>query len=218
MAIIWPYSLPPATIAADPVPRNLSPSIAQSGRRQVVSSGAPAWRVSYGKIPVVSVDRVNTWRAIASLVEGSLTPIILPLYRIQQPHGDTGFGEAPHSDNAPFSDGSPYTGGFVDCHLAGNIAVGAVSCTVTYAYGDRLQPGQTFSIDDRAYRVRTVVDSGANQAITFTPPARQLHLAGSRVEIDRPTLRVRLADDAAMLIELENGRYSFPSLDFVEDL
>jgi hypothetical protein len=63
-----------------------------------------------------------------------------------------------------------------------------------------------------------VTSSGANQTITFTPPARQLHVAGSRVEIDRPTLRVRLADDAAMLIELENGRYSFPSLDFVEDL
>ena len=215
--IIWPKTLSPQVITADPIPRNLSSTVSTEGTSQTVSSGAPIWYVVYGNIPVVTEDQINTWRAISALVEGSLTPIVLPLYRFQQPNYEIELSQTTFDDNATFSDGSLFEGNTVDCFLSTEIFSGTITANFNYVYGKKLLPGQTFSIDNRAYRVKKIIsETETTQQIKFTPPARQNHLNGSRVEIDDPKIQVVLENDKAMLLELQLGRWGFPSLSFVE--
>ena len=58
-----------------------------------------------------------------------------------------------------------------------------------------LRPGHFFSIGDRLYRVRTSIESSSRAEVTFTPPLRAAALAGTHVEIDRPTCLMRFATD-----------------------
>jgi hypothetical protein len=217
--LIWPSGfLKPATIQADPVPRPTAASTSMDGRRQYSSSGAPAWIVQYHKIVVLRERGVQTWRAIGALLEGNLSPIAVPLLRIAQPGYETALPVTSHSDGTFFSDGTGYLPSAVEAHLFAGVAAGAATCDINYAYGPKLEPGHTFSISHRAYRVKSVTTAGARQTVTFTPPARENHLPGDRVEIDRPTVRVRLKDPTAMMLDLDPAIVLFPGLTFVEDI
>nr|WP_323130860.1 hypothetical protein [Sinorhizobium medicae] len=54
--------------------------------------------------------------------------------------------------------------------------------------------------------------------MTFRPPARETTVAGQRVELDDPVCRMRLASDAEMDLPLDYGRWSFPTVNFIEDV
>lgn len=222
MTIRWPIKVLPAQdVAFDIAPRTLAGPASVSGATQVVSSDAGIWKARLGGIVITRRDAVLTFRAIANLLEGRLGTILIPFCRAYQPtlNIDGILDPVPHSDDTFFSDGSGYVGATVEVSLASGIAARSVSASVNIAYGDTLQPGQHFSIGERAYRLRTVVytsDSTAN--ITFRPPLREAALAGTRLEFDDPVVRMRLASDTEMDLELQGRRRSFPTVNFIEDV
>lgn len=224
MTILWPIAiLPPANDGAfNLAPRSLATPAAVSGNTQVVSSDAGIWKATFRDVYVRGEDRVLAFRGLAELLEGRLNPVLLPFCRkyqpvIREPAGLT--AAVPHDDEAGFDDGAGYVGGTTDVELAAGIAARAVSASVIVNYGGTLQPGHRFSIGERGYSLRTVAYASATEAaITFRPPLREAADAGARLEFDDPVVRMRLASDAEMDLDLQLRRFGQPTVNFVEDV
>lgn len=223
MTIRWPIGvLSPQDVMFDIAPRSLSAPASVSGQSQVVSSDAGIWKAMFANIYVKGEARVLTFRAISNLLEGRLGTILVPFCRGYQPvltEPEGLYEPVPHSDDTFFSDGSGYVGATVEATLVSGIAARSVSATLDIAYGGTLQPGQHFSIGERGYRLRTVVYTDADTAaITFRPPLREAATAGTRLEFDDPVVRMKLASDSEMDLELQLRRFGRPTVNFVEDL
>jgi len=223
--LLWPLGvLPPRELMIDIAPRSLAGPSSVSGVSQVVASDAGIWKATYAGIPVVDDQKVLAWRAINNLLEGRLISILVPIWRWYQPVPAEAdelalYDPVPHSDQSPFSDGSMYQGGVIDVTLASSIPLRGVTANISIKSADMIQPGQHFSIEGRLYRVRTVnYTSETTAAITFRPPAREAASVGARLEFDFPVCRMRLASDGEMDLPLDYGRWSFPTVNFIEDV
>lgn len=219
----WPVKvLAPQNVSFDIAPRTLSGPASISGAVQVVSSDAGIWTAAFAGVVINDRQRVLAWRGISGLLEGRLGSILVPLCRGYQPNVD-GWQEliepVPHSDDAFFSDGSGYVGSVNEVTLAGSVAARATTANVSIAYGGDLEPGQHFSIGERLYRIRTVTYTSETAAtITFRPPLREAASIGNRLEFDDPVVRMRLATDSEMGLDLQLRRFAAPTVNFVEDV
>ncbi len=223
MTIRWPVCiLPPRNVSFDIAARSLAAPASIGGATQVVASDAGVWKATFGDIRVTGQDGVLSWRAIATLLEGRLGSVLVPLCRGYQPvlqDPDALYDPVPHDDDTFFDDDTGYAGSTTSVHFASGAAVRAVSATVTIGYGGTLQPGQHFSVGERLYRLRSVVYANDTQAsITFRPPLREAVAAGIPLEFDDPVCRMRLASDGEMDLELQMRRWGSPSVNFLEAL
>lgn len=222
MAILWPCGLlKPRSVAFDIAPRSLAAPAAISGFGQVVSSDAGLWKVVFGAVDVRARNTVLAFRAIATLLDGRLNPVLVPFCRAWQPEVGTAdqSDAVPHSDDAFFSDGTGYVSGTIDAQASSSGAIGAVSLPVVFGWAVDVEPGQHFSIGERAYRIRTVTWAAELTAtITFRPPLRDFVNAGDRLEFDEPVCRMRLASDGEMDLMLERHRFGSPTVNFIEDV
>lgn len=222
MTITWPiHVLRPRNVSFDIAPRSLAGPSTVSGAGQVVASDAGLWKISLGNILVHNSQERLAFRALATLLEGRLNPILIPLCRADQPvpAGAVAAGlyePVPHDDDAPFDDESEYSGTVIDVVAASAAAVRAVSMTVTVNYAGDIQSGQNFSIGERLYRVRTF-DPDTNE-LTFRPPLREAVEIGDRLEFDNPVGRFRLATDGEMDLDLEMRRNGSPTVNLIEDI
>lgn len=222
--IRWPIcTLPPSNDGAFNIAsRSLAGPASISGNTQVVSSDAGIWRATFQSVHVRRREAVLTFRAIATLLEGRLNPILLPMCRGYQPvlADPPGlYDPTPHEDGSTFGDGSAYVGATVEVQLAAPVAARAVSASVDISYGGTLLPGHRFSIGERGYMLRSVVyTSDTTAAITFRPPLREAAVSGQRLEFDDPVVRMRLASDTEMDLDLHLRRFGQPTVNFIEDV
>ncbi len=220
MTIQWPRKLlPPQAPMFHLRGMNISGPIAD-GASDVISGDAPFWVATYGSIVTTTRDRVMTFNAIASMLEGRLYPILVPYCRMYQPvDDDATYEPVPHSDGTFFSDGSGYVGSGTEIIITGDRPERAVNGSVTIAYGDTLQPGQVFSFGERMYRTNSVIYTSESTAdIKWQPPLREPVAAGDELEFTDPKCRMRLASDDEMMLSLDMNRRGFPTVNFVEDL
>jgi len=221
MAIRWPiHVLAARDVAFDIASRSIAAPASVSGVTQVAASDAGIWKATLGGIVVHNRDHVLVFRAIANLLEGRLSPIIVPFCRGYQPVPDNAdYSAVPHSDGSHHSDGTGYVGSVIDVELAASAAARAVSATVDVVQAGDLHPGQHFSIGDRLYRLRSVAFSSETRAaITFRPPLRSAAPLGTKLNFDDPVCRMRLASDGEMDLELGLRRFGNPTVNFIEDL
>ena len=68
--------------------------------------------------------------------------------------------------------------------------------------------------NDRVYRVASVEDG----RVYINPPLREAVAAGTEVELERPTVRMRLTDDGAGVTRMPTRLMGAFALDLVEDL
>lgn len=222
MTLMWPMQvLRPRVVAFDIAPRSLAGPSSVSGFAQVVASDAGLWKATLGDILIHNRQERLTFRAIATLLEGRLHPILIPLCRADQPVPagaveDGLYETVPHDDQTPFDDETEYQGTVIDVVSASNEAVRSVSMTVTVNYASDVQPGMNFSIGERLYRVRTF--DPETSEMTFRPPLREAVEVGDHLEFDNPVGRFRLATDGEMDLELSMRRNGNPTVRFIEDL
>nr|WP_275448477.1 hypothetical protein [Mesorhizobium sp. IRAMC:0171] len=217
----------PRDVLFEVSPRTLAAPASVSGATQTVASDAGLWKATYSNLIIRERNHVLAFRAIANLLEGRLGSIVIPLCRAYQPLPD-GFTSTetaalldgvPHWDDAPFGDDSEYEGGTMSVELSSGISARAVSANIVVNYGGTIEPGQHFSIGERLYRVRTITyTTPTTAAITFRPPLREAAAAGAILDFDDPVVRVRLASDDAMDLDLSGRRFANPSVSFIEDV
>jgi len=225
MTPLWPLGvLKPQSVTFEIAPRTLAGPSSVSGVAQVVASDAGIWKATYSNLIINTRKRepVLAMRAISALLEGRVHPILVPMCRGYQPYAPEWKGlydPVPHSDDSPFSDGSEYQSSVIDVTLASNIPVRGTTANIAIHVAHEIQPGQHFSIGERLYRIRTIEHTGEGAVtITFRPPAREAATIGTRLEFDFPVCRMRLASDNEMDLALDYGRWSFPSVNFIEDV
>lgn len=223
--LIWPRSvLKPKRAPFNIASRSLAGPSSVSGIAQVAASDAGIWKASFADIIIKrGSPAVLAFRAIATLLEGRLHPILLPRCGAYQPF-DVEWRKlnigVPHSDGTPFNDDSLYRTRAIDIRLVSNIPLRGTTANLSLVAAGILQPGQDFSIGERMYRIRTVQMTGENTAaITFRPPAREAVAAGSEMEFDNPVCRMRLVSDAEMDLDLDLiSPWTFPTVNFIEDV
>jgi len=215
-------ALPPRHIAVDLMPRTVSGGLALNGSAQVISSDAGVWLASFSEIPVNTQqgqNRITLWRAISGMAEGRLNPILIGAW-------DSGAPEIPaslaspitHSDGATFSDGAGYAQSIFPAFTSDAYPVRATRIRIDKAQFT-VQPGYRFSIGERLYQVKAIVAQTSSFArFDITPPLREAVPANASVEFAKPVLRVRLATDGEMKLPLDYGRWSFPTVNFIEDI
>lgn len=228
-AIFWPFAvLRPRNIKIDPAPRTLGGPASINGVAQVAAADAGIWTACYDIIPVhdqYGESRVLLWRAIDVQSEGRLNPILIRARDIRrQPipagvsYDDLGVA-VPHSDDAFFSDGSGYVSWLIEVALASGAALRATTLSLTKTACGDLSPGHRFSLGERLYQIKSVTSQSAGAAVvTIWPPLREAVDAGDRLNFDDPVLRVRLVSDREMALPLDYGLWSFPTVNFVEDV
>lgn len=224
MTIRWPIGILPARdVSFDIASRSLAGPTSISGKTQTVSTDAGLWKATLGSILIRDRNSRLAFRAIANLLEGRLNPILVPLCRGDQPVAEGAvadglYDEVSHDDETYHDDDTGYVGGSIEV-VSAAMAIRATSGAITIAHGDTLEAGQHFSIGERLYRLRTVEYNSANTAnITFRPPLREAVAFGTFLNFDDPVVRMRLADDSQMDLELQMRRFGAPSVSFIEDI
>lgn len=226
MAIpIWPRAvLKPKRANFNIASRSLAGPSSISGVSQIMASDAGIWKATFADIIIKrSSSAVLAFRAISTLLEGRMHPILLPRCGAYQPY-EANWRQlvqgVPHSDGTPFGDASLYRTRSIDIRLVSNIPLRGTAANVVLVAAGFLHPGQDFSIGERMYRIRTVQMTGDNTAaVTFRPPAREAVAAGSEMEFDNPVCRMRLASDAEMDLDLDmTAPWTFPTVNFIEDV
>lgn len=221
--ILWPINiLSPREFMMDIAPRTLAGPSSVSGVSQVAASDAGIWKASYSGIPVVNCQSITLWRALNTMFEGRMNSLLLPYSTRCQPFAPdwaSVYDGVPHSDGSPFADSALYRSRLIDIGLISNIPLRGTTANIQLRTAYNVQPGQVFSVDGRLYRIRTLQRTGENTvSITFRPPAREVVPAGSELEFDEPVCRMRLASDNEMDLPLDYGRWSFPTVSFIEDV
>lgn len=218
----WPGLLPPRDVEVDLLPRPVMGPPSITGGQQTVQSDAGCWQIIYQGIVVVEPARVKTYRAVAALLNGPSTPILIPVFdcpRIPWPNGRPG-ADIPHSDTTLFSDGTGYLQLLVDIKADG-AAVRATAISITVNASAELSGGEFFSIDDRLYIVTTVetLTAGppATYRIGFMPPLRVPIGDDTELNFDSPVCRCVLADGNGMPLMLQIRKVATPTLTFIED-
>ncbi|WP_024900317.1 hypothetical protein [Brucella rhizosphaerae] len=223
--ILWPRSvLKPKRDPFNIAPRTLAGPASVSGVSQVSASDAGIWKATFADIIIKrGTASILAFRAISTMLEGRLHPILVPrccAYQPFDPDWKDLLNRVPHSDTSPFSDGGLYRSRAIDIRLTSNIPLRGTTVNIAIVAAGQLQPGQDFSVGERMYRIRTVQMTGENTAtITFRPPAREAVAAGTDMEFDRPVCRMRLATDGEMDLDLDLvAPWSYPTVNFIEDV
>ncbi|MGL5936976.1 MAG: hypothetical protein ACRCZI_15300 [Cetobacterium sp.] len=225
MTVIWPMqSLPPRHISVDPVYRSTSGGSALNGFSQVVASDAGVWKVNFSEVPINTQqgeNRIAIWRGIGAQLQGRLNACLIECRDYGSyplPEGFDPNFQWLFDDDTPFDDGT----GFEDDVLVASVRFNAKarSSSLTINTNDiTFAPGYRFSIGERLYEIREVEwQNSAGGKVKIWPPLRHDISAGDACEFYKLKLRVRLATDQEMELPLDFGRWSFPSVNFVEDV
>lgn len=210
----WPTNILPRMINIKPPRDTKSASNSLTNFEQIVPVIRPPWRVEL-KFPTLATrEKVLSYRVLLAKFEGRANTVRMPLFDFYSAGVAFGEGLVPHSDGTPFSDGSMYS--TPDAVGVTVTAVqGARNIEVDFGdYGEIIEAGQYFGIDDDFYMCRGIWWDGSVATIESTPTMRKLY-DGARFRT-KPYLVCRLTDDDTGEHPLELGMYTDPTLSLIE--
>ena len=229
MTLSWPKAnLAPKSISVDLSPRPVGGVPSITGGMQWLQSDAGCWLITYSGVELMNATNIKLFRALARLLNGPGTPIMVPVFemddRVPWPTSGgvqvTKYNPVLHSDSTYFSDGSGYYQPVIDAYAAA-APLRATSLTVTWNYGGTLVGGEFFSIDEGLYQIATVVQTSAGPPviyqITFLPPLRAALGASTALNFDDPRARCILSGTTDMTHDLQSGVFAEPNVNWIED-
>ncbi|MCV9965451.1 hypothetical protein OIU34_26590 [Pararhizobium sp. BT-229] len=202
-------------------PMSIHGPISGTNVADAIQSDGPFWRVTYGNVVVNKDIKVRVFRALAAVLDGMSTPILMPYCRKFQPipEGAVLKGTVPHADGTTFSDGTGYKRSGTDVRLRGDLARRTSTATVDIFAAGTLEPGQVFSFGERLYELRKVdYVTLTRAAIKFRPPLREAVNDGESLNFDSAVCRCRLLTDTQMDLKLTLNKTAMPTVELVEDL
>lgn len=201
--------------------RTKSGGMTLNGREQI--SGSPTFRWK-AKLNFEFNDdlRIRTWKAIIAKAQGRLAAIQTRPLDIVDPkkyissnaqilYQNASGGFVPHSNGVGFAAANP------------TISVGVYpkntnSITLNLSvYNNALQVANFFGIDGKMYIVTSIYYVGSVATMEFEPPLQSATTASSKFTL-KPTVHMRLNDDASGSHSIMLGKSMTASLDLVEVL
>lgn len=177
--------------------RTITGGAALSGSEDVIATdGGGRVFVEFGDPYLDEPDLARAWRAISDVLQGGVTPVIVPLADLRHQQGR----EVRVPRSLPFWTEAEYATGTSGVTLAADAALRATTLQLAFAYVPfvPLQAGIWLSIDHatirhRAYRIAEVVSqSGTAATVKLSHPLRIATTAGLAVELTDPRCVMRL--------------------------
>jgi len=187
--------------------------------------GGGIWACEMSDVQVSSADHVRTWRALAAILDGGATPIVVATRDVRfapWPSAVTDLYESTNSDDSTCSDGGVYVSSVIQAEVAADAAIRATSLTISMNIGAALRGGEYFSIEHetfshRLYQVGQVTVNGDGDYVcTIRPPLREAVVAATRVEFDYPKCVMTPASPDAMSLVLEQRYHASTTVRFIE--
>lgn len=207
--------LKPRSFRLDIVGQIISGGITQSGQQQVVNAtGGGLWALQLDFNRFTRPAQLDAWRRIQYGSRGGVVEVNVSVCDLRQaPYG------VPHSDDTPFSDGSLYFSADIEADVVADAALRATEMRIGIASGR--EPFGFFSLgygDDRheLHFILSAEEAEDGWDITFVPPLRAAHLAGEAVTFGHPLCTMRLAQQDAMSMAIEYGRFGTGQASFIE--
>lgn len=217
MTILWPTTLVPAQILANPVPFTRSGGRSLGGIERVTRTDRGWWSVSYKGVLLQGAASRRTWNALRTYLGGMAGSIAVPVWSFDS-NGEGGPVLTTHSDGSIFSDGSSYAQPTITVEMAVAAEIGDTSVSLRIIDGIDDLVGVRFSYQHALYEtgISTSV-VGAVWTVSIFPAIRADIPADAALEFDVPTCLVRLATDREMDVSLTAGLVDKVDVAFIED-
>lgn len=213
----------PPTVKVSPRPTVIDGGTAINGEQDVIETDRGGrWAAEFSGISINSPALERRWRQWDAYLSGGARVVAVPCLTIRtapRPHAGRTFMRTPelYKDDPLFPTVVRYASPYIVANAASALAVGGVQMVITISQGARLEGGEVFSINHRAYVIERVVGrSGQSATVIINPPARAAIANGAALNFEWPTFQGRLAvgQDLAAAMEF---RYGTVSMSFVED-
>lgn len=193
--VIWPVSLRPAQILANPVPFTRSGGRSLGGLERVTRTDRGWWSIAYKGVSLSSPARRRLWNAVRTSLNGMATPIAVPAWSFDA-NGDAA--------------------GIV-VKTAEAAAIGDTAVTLKLVSGIADLAGVRFSYQHALYETGIASLVAADEWTLPVFPAIRADIPDdTALEFNAPTCLVRLASDRAMDAGLSVGDFDKVDVSFVE--
>lgn len=212
----------PQAIKADAVPSMISGGESLSGiTTTILTDGGGKWSVVYSGINLRAPRQLRLWDMWTSYMPGRafLVPLV-SLFTAPRPTtaGSLARPSALHADDPDFPTVVRQASPYIVASLTAPVALRATQMTMRVAQGARIEGGERFSINGRAFKIERVL-SRSDQTVTVStfPPAREALQAGADVNFEWPVVQCRLVGGQDLAPNQAFGRHAEVSISFVED-
>lgn len=238
MQLVWPGALKPVNVTWHLEQQSRSGGASITGSEQIVSSGAGRWRASVDVVArrherrgpnrpshpnAEREEAVLALRGFIAAMEGRVGEVVLPTFDGYRPRDDqghmlSGCHQASLDGLFFFEHWGFGQDEFTHAILAANASLGATQITVNVLDGQGPRPGHYFGIGERLYIAQQTWQDNPDGVtfIRFAPRLRAAATSGTRVILDRPVCRMRLASDDTGELTLEMRRWGQTTIEFVE--
>jgi len=219
----WPIQLRPRSSSFHPDVPSRSGGLSITGYEQVTVSNAGRWRATI-TIPLRREPMVLAYRAMISQLQGRVGTILVPYFQAYRPSNINGrkLSTCPAASYDKDLYNWDLSGwgqdDFTFATLASAASAGATQISLNLVDGRGPRPGHYFGIGERLYLANAVWQETPTSPtqVRFWPRLRAASTAGTRVILDRPVCRMRLADDASGEATFDLARFADVTLSFVE--
>jgi len=221
----WPALLRGAALQFDPRGMSVAGPRTVTGRTFTLGLDAGYWVATLALARLDKGDGINAFRALRARLQGASHAIRVPAHdQGQAPWVNAGGQAANELAASDYTDATDFTDGtgfyepaiVVTLKTVAELRETEIEATVTTA--GTISAGMLFSIRDRLYVVRDVIEvSGADQTWRIWPPLREdVFPAGLRLDFERPVCRMKLTGDDAMDLPLQRLWQAQPTITFEE--
>lgn len=218
------HLLNPADIQADVSPSVISGGVALNNEEDVIATdGGGRWAITYSGIVLRTPATIRLWDAWTSHLAGGARTILVPLVSLQTaPRPFAGSGIARPSqlavDDQMFPSSVAFASPYIIATIVGAVALRSTTMTINVSRGARIQGGEKYEVNGRAYKIeRVTARSGQQATCIVSPPAREAISNGAAVIFDWPKVRCRSLPGQDLSPALRFGRSAEVSISFVED-
>lgn len=138
--------------------------------------GGGLWMATMSDVQVSSADQVRAWRAIAAILDGGATPVVLANRDVRfAPWSDsttTEQIESTNSDDSTCSDDTPYVSDLIVAEVIEDAALRATTLVINMQHGSALQGGEYFSILHDTFSHRIYQIGRVDKLDEYTPTSQ----------------------------------------------
>lgn len=212
----------PQAIKADVTVAEISGGTSLSGLEDVIlTDGGGKWGITYSGITLRTPRQIRLWDMWTSFMAGNV--FLVPLVSLRTaPRPSAGGGLARVSqlyvDDPEYPTVVRYASPYIVAQLVESIPLRATQMTINVAQGARIQGGERFSINGRAFKIERVLSRSEQTATVRTsPPSREAIGAGAVVNFEWPVVQCRRVPGQDLAPMLTMSRHGEVAISFVED-
>lgn len=216
----------PTQVSASPVPQVISGGTnLVDDETTIQTDGGGRWAITYSGITLRTPSQLRLWESWVSYLAGGARAVLCPVLSLQTaPRPLAGGGGILRPSKLQANDerfptsvacASPY----IIAHVVSAVAQRAAIMTIEVTQGARIEGGEKFEVNGRAFLIERVLSrpSAQRAVVVVSPPARAAISANTAANFDWPTVQSKAVVGQNLAPDTLFGRTAAVSISFVED-